>query len=182
MRTFLYIYRTFPTDDVFFTDSQECNVQAPVYMTPIACPFDCWEGPFTGETYSVCSQHGFCAYDTIVGYPRCMCYDGYEGSQCETEILPPSPSPGSPGSINPLVIIISANIVVIILIIFAFSYFYTKWKQRMYLQINDGKLQQNFVGSDFPTDTDTSDMDDRIESDKLLKLKKNQKSPANDIL
>ena len=150
-------------------------------MTPIACPFDCWEGPFTGETYSVCSQHGFCAYDTIVGYPRCMCYDGYEGSQCETEITPPAPSPGSPESINPLIIIISANIAVIILIIFAFSYLYTKWKQRMYLQINDGKLQQNFVDSEVTTDTGTSNIDEIIESDKLLRQKK-QKSPANNIL
>ncbi len=53
--------------------------------TAYGCPFECPVGPDpnTGAN-KLCSNHGFCDFDTSAAQPKCFCNDGWTGVDCAT--------------------------------------------------------------------------------------------------
>ena len=59
-----------------------------------ACPYECLTEIRDDGEFDICSNHGICAADPFAGYVRCLCDDGWDGAECQSEIsLAPTKDP-----------------------------------------------------------------------------------------
>eukprot|EP01084_Bolivina_argentea_P127391 225309_1 len=66
------------------------------------CPYQCIT--HSNNQISLCSSHGICSFDKIVGFVRCLCNDGYTGHFCQFTLSPtndPTSNPTKTSSQNP---------------------------------------------------------------------------------